>query len=478
MSKSNKFQELSDKIVDLIGGKDNLGIFTHCVTRLRFNIKDKNLVKLEEIKTLPGVVGTQWTGDQLQVIIGSDVMDAYEAICKQHGLVMEKAVDENLDAAPAEKKKFSLKKIGNDVMAYISPIMLSIIPVMIGASMCKTIAILLGPSMINVISDTSDLYIILNSVYNAFFYFLPMLLGYSAAKNLNINPLYGIFLGGIIMAPDFLALVGVRETIKVLGIPAPVANYSQTFLPVILGVFIMSYVLKLFNKIMPKALKPVFVPTLTILVMLPVMFVVCCPLGSYLGTLIGNAFIWMAGANIVIRIIGAVLLGVLLPYMVLTGMHGVLVNFAIMTFFANGFESYILPIMIAYNFAVYGVGLGAIIKLKNPENKAEASGHFVAGFLGGVTEPVLFGTVLRHKAFMKALLIACAFGGIYCGILGPQVYALVSASVFTVWAPWVSGGTGNLIVGLIMSVATFAVGAVAACLVKYDDRKLTDKTEA
>lgn len=459
------FTSLAHSLLPLIGGKDNISLFTHCVTRLRFNVKDKGLVNHEEITKIQGVIGAQWSGEQFQIIIGNDVEEVYNSCCQLAGLQKQETIHENLDETG---NRFSLKRCGEKLIAYISPIMLSILPMMIAASMCKTLGVLLGPSMLNVIQETHDLYILLDLLYDTFFYFLPIYLGYSACKGLMINPLYGIFLGAMILSPKWMAMISVRESFRVFGIGAPIANYSQTFLPVILGVFLMSYVIQFLEKYIPHAVKSVFVPTLTVLIMAPVMFCVCGPLGSWVGTFIGNLFIALAQSNIIVRVLGSVILAVALPYMVLTGMHGVLVNFAIMTFFANGFESYVLPTMIAYNWAVHGVGLGVSLKLKNSENKAAAFGLFISNFLGGVTEPVLYGTILKYKNAMKALLVACAIGGVFCGIMQPEVYALVSASLFTIWAPWPAGGNSNLIIGLIATLLPFVVGVIAAYIVKYD----------
>jgi len=462
-------EEMSQQILNLIGGKENVNVFTHCVTRLRFAVKDKSLVKDVDIDKVNGVMGTQWLGDQYQIIVGNDVDDIYEAFCKVGGFNIEKSIDENLDGDLAAKEKFSLKMIGNKILAYTSPTMTGIIPIMMGACMCKVFATLLGPSLLNIISDTSDLYIVLNFMYSAFFYFIPLFLGYSAAKALNINPIYGIYLGALIMAPDFMNLIEIRESISIFGISAPVMNYSSSFLPVILGVWIMSFIYKFLNKHLPPVLKPIFLPLITILVMTPIMFVVCAPLGTYVGTIIGNFFISMSQSNIAIRIIGAILLSILMPYLVLGGMHGALLSFAIMTFTEVGYETFLLPIMTAYNFAVFGVAFGAMLKLKKPANKAAVSGCFVTGILGSVTEPCLYGVVVKYKGCMKSLLIGSVAFGLILGIFTPIYYAMSSATIFTFWIPWVGGTTANLISGIALIFIAFIGSAIPAYLNTYNE---------
>ena len=467
MAKKN-FDGLSQKILELVGGAQNVSRLSHCVTRLRFTVKDKALVKDEELKKLSGVVGSQWLGEQYQVIIGADVDEVYENVRKRGGFEKEKAIDENLDGDLNEG--FSLKKLGNRILAYMSPTMTAVIPLMMAACLAKTLAAILGPDMLKLISAEGDLYYLLNNImYNAFFYFIPLVLGYSASNTLGLNPMYGLYIGGLIMVPDFLSLVGVRESFSVFGIPTPVADYSGSFLPVVLGVWIMSYVYKFFNKYIPKNLKTVFVPFCTVLVMAPVMFLLCAPLGSYLGTLIGNFFMALSQSNVIVRIIGAVLLAVLMPYMILGGMHGPLVGFAIGAFFANGVETFCLPIMTAYNFAVFGISLGAALKLKNPDNKSASFGYFLTGILGSVTEPSLYGVVVKYKGCMKALLIACAALGLYIGILVPKYYALAGATIFTFWLPWAGGGTANLISGSVLNLGALALAAALAYFVDYGE---------
>lgn len=463
------YQELSQQLIDLVGGTSNISKLTHCVTRIRFILKDRSLIKEGEIGKLNGVIGTQWLGEQFQVIVGTESEAIYGVLCQVGGFTPEAAIDENLDKGLTQQEGNIFKRIGNAILGYVSPTMTAVIPMMMGACLCKTIDAILGPGMLGIISAESDMSIVLNFLYNAFFYFIPLFLGYSAARTLNMNPIYGLYLGAMIMVPEFMALVGVRETISIFGIPAPVANYSASFLPVILGVWIMYYIHKLLNKIIPEVLKSIFVPLLVILIMAPVMFVVCAPLGTYVGNLVGNFFIMLSQSNIVLRIFGAVLLAVVMPYMVLCGMHGALLNFALMTFFANGFETFIMPIMMAYNFAVFGVALGAIIKLKKPENKTAVIGYFVSGILGSVTEPCLYGVILKYRQTMKALVAACAAAGLIVGIFTPIYYVMSSATIFTFWVPWVAGGTGNLIGGLALMLGAFAVGTVAACFVKYEE---------
>lgn len=462
MSKEKNYQQLIDNFVDYVGGKDNISYFTHCVTRLRVIVKDKELVKEKDLKETPNVIGIQWLGGQLQIIIGADVEEVYRSIISKTGIEEQEAIDENLDK---EKKSFSFKEIVNKILGYISPTMTGVIPLMMAACLCKTIGALIGPDILKLITADSDLYMLLDFMYDAFFYFMPIFLGYSACKSLNINPIYGLYLGALIMVPDFTALVGVRDTFNVFGINVPVASYASSFLPVILGAVIMKYVYKFLNKFIPEVLRAVFVPLLTIIVMAPVMFAVCGPIGTYIGNVLGNLLIAMSQSNIVIKLIGAVLLAVLMPYMVLSGIHGALVTYAIMVFMQAGSENFIMPIMMAYNFAVFGVTLGVAFKIKKKDEKTAIFTYFLSGILGSVTEPCLYGVVLKYKKTMTALLISCVFIGLVVGIFLPTYYVMTSATAFTFFVPWVAGGASNMIKGNVLMLGALIVGAIAAYLV-------------
>lgn len=463
--------DLAASTLQLVGGKDNIVKLTRCVTRLRFSVKDKSLVRAEEFANLSRVAGTQWFGDQFQVIIGAEVDDVYEAVCALAGYEPELTVevdDEGSDDRPV-RAWYHPKSIGNAILAYTAPTMTAVLPLLMAASLFKMTGSILGPTILNVISDTSDLYLTLDFVYAAFFYFLPVFLGYSASNTLKINPIYGIFLGTLIIVPGFVSLAGERDSISMFGIPVPVGDYSMSFLPVMLGVLVLSFVLKFFKRIIPAVVATVFVPTFTVLVMTPVMFAVCAPLGTYLGNLIGSFFIMLAEANIVLSILGAVVLAMAFPYIVVSGMHGALLTFALAAFFSNGVESYLLPIMLGYNFAVFGVAFGVAFKYKNRENRSAALSYFITGFIGSISEPALYGVILRYKFAMKALLIVSAGVGLIVGIFQPGVYALTAASVFTFWAPWPPGGAGNVLVGMILMLGALIGGAVVGYLWKSQD---------
>jgi PTS system beta-glucosides-specific IIC component len=465
---SKNYQKPAEEIIQYIGGKENIITCAHCVTRLRFTVKDKGLINVDDLEKVDGVVGTTWLGDQFQIIIGKEVDNYYQAVCKEAGIEPEHAINENLDT-DLTKKKWSLKGIGNAILAYLSPTMTGLLPILATACLLKTVGYLIGPDVLNIVAADSGIYITLDFMYDAFFYFIPMFLGYSAAKALNLDPVYGIYLGAILLAPDFVNLIGTMDSLSIFGIPCPIADYSNSFLPVILGVWICSLVYKLMDRIIPNLLKSLCVPLLTMIIMAPIMFGICAPLGSYLGNIIGNFFIFLAQGNIILRILGGILLGMALPFMVITGMHGALVTFAVMILAQNGFETLITPTMYVYNYAVFGVALGAFLKIKNTQVKNLTLEYFVTCVLGGVTEPVLYGVIIKFKRTILPLLIAGAVGGAYVGIMAPKSYMMTTVSIIGVWTQYVQGGMANFISGVASLAIAFIVGCIGAYMVSYED---------
>lgn len=464
--KRKTYQEMSKQIVELVGDKENISLFTHCVTRLRFNVRDKSLVKVDTLANVDGVVGTQWSGEQFQVIIGSDVENVYKTICDGYGFGIKKSIEENLDENLTKKDKLSLKTIGSKILGYLSPVMLGIIPAMIAGSMCKVLAIILGPTVFNVISAESGLYFMLTLMNNAFFYFLPVYIGYSAAKVLKTDVLMGIFIGCMVIVPEFVALATAGSELNVLGISIPVANYGQTFLPVILGVWILSYVYKFFKKHIPNVISAMAVPTLTVLVMMPVMFLICGPLGTYLGDLIGNFLIWLAEGNQITSLFAYILLSIGFPYLILGGMHMALINFGLVTFLTLGYDNFVFLLGNAYSFVIYGVAVGVFLKLKNKKSKYQVGTYALTGLLAGVSEPILYGVVLKYKRAMQALLIACGIIGIYCWFLRPAVYNYsVLSNIFSVWPAFIGGSNMNFLIAIGMCAIGFCSGLICSYFV-------------
>ena len=447
---------IAKEVLSKIGGSKNISSVFHCATRLRFELIDLNLVDQKGLRQVDGVLGIKIIGSSFQVIIGPNVGSVYEHLCELGDLLKKAEIDENLDEI--EDSKLTVKSVFNHVITYIMNSMAPIIPVLIGVSIWKTVGVLLGPTMLNLISDTSDFYVMCNFLFTALFYFLPIFIGYTAAKQMKIDPVWGMFLCALIIVPDFVNLVGTVKTFAIFGISVPVANYSQQFLPVLLGVWLFKYVNRFFNKFVPSAISSLVVPILNIAVMTIVMFTLCAPLGSYIGQLFSSIFMYFGNSALPIKVLSMMVLTALVPIMVLFGMHVAIYVAALTAASAVGFESFFFPCMVVSSFVMYGMSVGAIIKFK--KNRSAATGFAISGLAAGITEPSLYGICLKSKSTIRVMIGACLIGGFFAGVFGLKCSLLASVSLLSLVPFYTVGSLSNLVIGVVVTIGASILGAL------------------
>ena len=459
-------KQIAADVLQAVGGTANVTSVAHCMTRLRFNLKDTSLADEAVIKKIPGVIGMVEAGGQTQIIVGQNVPKVYEELCKLGGFKSEAAIQENLDSK--SKEKLTPKKIGGNILNYMAGSLTPLIPVMLAAGMFKTVLVVCGPSLLNWIAADSNLYILLDFVYDAGFYFMPIYVGYTAAKKLGLTPLMGMFMGGILIAPDFVNLVSAGSTFSVFGLPVRMTNYAQSILPILLCVFGMSYIEKFFKKVVPDTLSTIFVPTLTTLVMLPLGLCVLAPAGGYIGdalAIVLNAFA-EHGGFVAVAVIAA-----LWEYLVMSGMHVVLLMPAMTIIMSGGNDPVFMTAGHIATWAAVGMALGTFLRMKNKEEKATALGFFISGLVGGVTEPVLYGIGFKYKKPFIGMSIGAAVGGAYAGLTHVSSY-LTAASNFLGVLRYSGSTPANLTNGIIACVAAMIVSAICVYLMGYSKQEI------
>ena len=455
MSQREKFQKLAEEVLKAVGGKENVMNVTHCMTRLRFNLKDESIPNQEEIKKISGVIGVLKAGGQFQVIIGQTVDQVYSCLCEIGGFQNNSKIDENLDKP---KEKLTPKLVGSKILDGLAGSLTPLIPLLMAASMFKMLVALLGPDMLGVISKSSDIYTLLTFVGDAGFYFFPIVVAYTAAKKFGATPVVAMFLGAIMLHPTFVNMAAKKTAFSVFGIPCSPQNYSSTVLPAIMSVWVMSYVEKFFKKYLPSTLKTVFAPALTILVMLPISLCVLGPAGSFLGNYISDGLLSINGPA---GFIGIAIIGALWELLVMSGMHLVLISTLILVISSKGHEAFVSPAALAASFAVAGMSLGAALRIKNKEQKGLSIGYLVANLIGGVTEPGLYGVGMRYKRPFIGMLIGGFAGGLYGGITGVTAYAMIPVASVLALLGYVGGPTLNFVQACITAAISFGVSAVA-----------------
>ncbi|MDK8394478.1 PTS transporter subunit EIIC [Streptococcus pasteurianus] len=439
---------IAEKVLAAVGGKENVMSATHCMTRLRLNLKDTSVPKKDEVTSIPGVLAVVESGGQYQVVIGQNVAKVYPEFAKLAGVTLEKQVDENLDKP---KEKLTLKGVGTNILDYLSGSLTPLIPVMLTASLFKTLVAILGPSLLNVLSESGDLYTLFTFVGDAGFYFFPVFLGYTAAKKLNTNIPIALFLGAILIHPAFLNIATERTSFSVFGIPTTAQNYSSTVIPMILVVWILKYVYNFFKKYTPDLLSVFVVPFATVLVMLPLSLSILAPLGGYIGTYIGEGIIAL---NSVAAPLALAVVGGFFTFFVLTGMHPVLFAYLFVTFPTMGYDNFLLPGILCASWSAAGVALACIVKIKNQKERSLAIGYLVTWFFGGVGEPMLYGLFIPYKTPLLAGIISGALTGLVAGMVHLTAYVLNTSNGIYGLAAFLGGSSSNYIaLGITIAVS-------------------------
>jgi PTS system beta-glucosides-specific IIC component len=463
--------KIAEDVLAAVGGKENVNSALHCMTRLRFTLKDESVVNDDTVKNIPGVLGVAKTGGQYQVIIGTNVPEVYDEVVKL-GVAAGGEVDENLDADVA-KKKLTPKEIGNNILNYLSGSVVPLIPVLIAGGLFKTLSAILGPTLLGIVPADSQFITLCDIVYDAAFYFIPIIAGFAAAKKLGANPFLGAFMGAILIDPKFIQLGTDGVAFSVYGIPAPTLTYGQTLIPVLLSVAAMAPIQKFFDKHLPDSIRTVFAPFLTFVVMMPIALCLLAPLGNYVGTAIAAFFEWLS--NTPFGWLAVTLIAATWPMLVLTGMHVGLAAIALAQFAQVGSDSVVLMAATVQAFTASGVGLAAWLRFKDPEKKNLALGYFITQFIGGVGEPLLYGIFLRYKRPWLGTLAGGAAAGLYAAITHVVFYTPTSG----LFSPLAFAGAdqANFVNGIIATVIGMVVAFIVTWFFGFTKEQLEGKED-
>lgn len=456
MAKKEKFQKLAGTIVGLVGGKENISFFTHCVTRLRFNLKDRDLAGVDKIEQIEGVIGTQWSGEQLQVIIGSEVGLAYDQICRVNGLAKEEAVDEQLDSIKPVRD-WSPKGILNMFLETISSVIAPFIPAIVGCGLTQ--GLLYSAQMFGWIDATSATYNFLYTCANTAFYFLPVLCAFAAGKRFGCNPYLAATLGAFLIHPSIVGLAG--ESIRLFGlIPITFSNYSSSLIPAILCVYFMSWVEKGLKKVVPSMIDIIVTPLLSLLIASVVGFALLAPLGGFAGNFVANGMMWLYGK---FGMVGGMIIAAVYPFILATGMQVAFSPFTVMNLSTLGYD-YIYPMTAASNAAMGACALYVYWKAKKKNVKALGLSTGITGLIG-VTEPVLFGLVLKYKKVLWAVMIGGGVGGAIMGLFTVEYYSFGFVPFGTIMLAF-----GPTFVYYMAGVlAAMAASVIALHVMKFED---------
>ncbi len=449
------YQKLGVDILALSGGKQNVSKLTHCATRLRFEFNDSDAVQAEAIAKLPGVISVVDRGGQFQVVIGNDVQITYRAILNEIG---EMTSQRTANSKEQQKKG----GIFTQIISVISTTFTPVIPAITGAGMIKALLAIL--KLTGLISADSTTYRLLDTISDAAFFFLPVLLAYGASIKFACNPILAMTIAGALLHPNLAQLLASGGPISFIGIPVRLADYAGSVLPIILTVWIMSYIERFAEKVSPSMITFFTKPMIVLLFTAPLALVVIGPFGIFLNDLVASGAAIIDGkASWLIPM----LMGGLQPFLVITGTAWAMTPIATSQLTRNGFEMINGPGMLASNIAQGAATLCVAFKTKNKNLKQLASS---AGFtaLLGITEPSLYGVTLKLKKPLIAAMIGGGCAGIYAGLAGLVRYAFVSPGLAALPA-FIGENPMNIVHALITCAIAIVVTFALTWVMGFDD---------
>ncbi|MBS7123332.1 MAG: beta-glucoside-specific PTS transporter subunit IIABC [Coprobacillus sp.] len=470
----SKYENLAKEILENVGGKENINSLTHCVTRLRFRLKDESKANDEALKNNPGVVTVMKSAGQYQVVIGNHVPLVYADVCELAG------ISNGTQQVEEEAPQGLFNKLIDIISGCFQPILGPLCAAGIIKGLNALLVFILGSSFSN-----SGTYMILNAIGDSIFNFLPIILGYTAAKKFNVNVIVGMIIGATLCYPTIqtdtlsaagkaigtLPFIGAYYT-KFIGIPFVSGNYTSTVVPVICIVALAAQIQKIAKKFVPEMLQNFFVPFFVLIISLPIGLLVIGPVVSLLTTVLSNMF---AGLYAFSPIVTAFVIGALWQCLVIFGLHWALVPMAMVNIGNLGYDT-ILPGMLGTTFAATGVLAAMYLKLKDENKKALAIPGVISAFCG-VTEPAIYGFLLPEKTPFVFSCIGGAVGGAIMGTVAAKQYVIGGLGIFSV-VNYISpkGNATGMIVSLIAGAVSLVVGFVLTMIFyKTNDQQVENK---
>ncbi len=460
---SKKYEGLAQQIIEKVGGKANVIDVYHCQTRLRFKLVDDSKADQAGLEKLNGVAKVLINAGVFQVVIGTHVAEVFEEI--------EKLADVKPDMATEKTEK---KGIITSVIDFVAGTFQPIIPALSGAGMVKAVLALLV--VFNVITTESQTYYLLNLFADGVFFFLPMLLAFTEAQKLKCNPILAVGVAAMMMHPNWTSLVSAGEPVYFFGvIPFTLATYTSSVIPIILIVFVQSYVEKYLNRWIPKSVNLVFVPMCTFLIMGTLAFSLLGPIGSVLGGYLAAFFEFL---SVNASWAPAVLIGGFLPIMVMFGLHNGVAPLGVMQMSNLGYDSIFGPGCVCSNMAQATAGFVVALRTRDKNTRQTAASGAITAYMG-ITEPILYGVNLPKKYPLIAAMIGGGFGGLYAGLTHTHRFATGSSGLPAVLL-YIGDDTMsyfiNIIIALIISIAVTAVLTFILSL-KFEKKDPTDRED-
>lgn len=434
-----KYEEFGKQIIELVGGKDNIEAVVHCMTRLRFTLKNRDLADAEAIKAMDSVIDVVSNKVSFQIIIGTEVAEIHPEIMHLLGFESNEETKTN---------KNIVKRILDLLSESISPIL----PAMMSAGLIAGILSIF--TVTGLISAESSTYAIFDSIRNAMFYFLPIFMAVSASKRLGAPMYLGILLAVTLLSTSINGVEG----LELFGLSLPTITYSNSFLPILLGLWFMGQVHKIVVKYMPKSLDYFFTPLITILVTLPVTLLLFGPIGTWISDGLGYVFQFIGdtfGSWLVVTLYAACQ-----PFLIMMGAGNFIMPIVFNSYATIGYDAMFTPAWIISDLAVAGAMIGYFLRAKDAKQKQFFGTVAFSAFMG-ITEPAVFGAFVKYRRPFLAVIIGGGLGGLFAGLMQVKGYAMVG--LFGIGTFIDADGFSNF----YFMIAALVIGFVAAVIAGY-----------
>lgn len=464
------YKKIASDIIENVGGKANIKGMTHCFTRLRFVLKNSSLADKAVVERLEGVISVVVSGGQFQVVCGNKVTKIYDAAVEVLGGEIGGEAASDIDI-PEEKQSLL-----NTVLQKISEIFTPLVPAIAAAGLIK--GLLAAAGKMPDFDTTNSTYIIMNTASNIIFYFMPIFLAYTAAKALKCSQVIAMVLGGLLCHPTIDALIqDVASKSTIFGLPVikmaftvgestKVFAYTESVIPVILGVLVLYFLEKLLKKIVPDILQLILIPGISLIVMVPVMLVIVGPVGIYVGYVVQWLYTALYSFS---PILGGTIVGGLWGVCVIFGAHRALLPIGLNDVALTGTNT-LMCFAGSANFAQAGAALGVMFKTKSPNLKQVAVSSSLSAWLVGVTEPAIYGCNLRLKKPMVCAVIAGAAGGAVMGIGRAVNTGFANNGVLTIMSYWGEGVSLSRFIAYLLGIAVAFFGAaILTYIIGFED---------
>lgn len=442
-----KYLDLATDILNYMGGASNIKKVWHCATRLRFNVKDNNKVNQKELEKLKGIIQVVYGHEQWQLVIGTQVAEVYDQLINMKEIKDSKNLIKEKEAKNKERTGFL--GLLNKFISFISSLFMPFLNAICGAGVLKGVLALC--TTMKWLKETSGTYVLLNAAADSLFYFLPIFIAFNAAKQLKVDRFVSVTIAGALLYPQITTLATKNITIKFLGIPVIPMSYSSSVIPIILSIWLLSYLEPMLKRLIPDSLKYVFVALIELVIMVPLTLIVVGPIGSTISSALANSIMTIYNHA---SLFAGLLIGGLWQVIVMFGFHWMILPL-IMSNIAKLGQDPIFPIACAAVMSQAGAALGVFLKAKDNKTK-QISGSACIAAIFGITEPTLYGVTLKYKKPFYIAISCSALGGIVIGLSNVEAHAFAFPSILSI-PTYLGHGFVGEIIGLLISFVGAAI---------------------